>query len=136
MPMPSPPPRQTICTFIFRGGLRLPAFAEDWEYLASTLIRWVADAPVAAVFNAGLAYRKSELLLAYHRDSSLGASIYFNPKGMVSMGYSYQFPTPSLLSKLNSGNHEIILRFRFKNNKKEPSEMEELDPSSDDIAMK
>jgi len=118
----------------FSAGLRLPAFAEDWKYVASTLTRWVPNAPTSLVFNVGMAYQKSELLLAYHQDSSLGASLLLDTGGTISIGYAYQFPTPSLLSKLQSGNHEFILRIRFNNKKTraiEPQATEEID----DLAM-
>jgi len=118
----------------FSGGLRLPAFAEDWEYLASTLIRWVADAPVAAVFNAGLAYRKSELLLAYHHNGSLGASLLIDSGELISFGYAYEFPTTRLLSKLHSGNHELIFRIKF-NNKKNNAGKSISPKRDDDLAL-
>ena len=100
------------------GGVRLPAFARDWEYIASTLMRWVPNAPTTMVFNAGLAYKKSELTLAYHRNGSLGGNLLFDTGSTLSMGYAYQFPTQSLISKLNSSNHEIIFRIRLDKNAK------------------
>lgn len=104
----------------FSGGVRLPAFARDWEYIASTLMRWVPNAPSTTVFNAGLAYQKSELTLAYHHNGSLGGNLLIDTGGVLSMGYAYQFPTQSLISKLNSGNHEIILRIRLDNKSATP----------------
>lgn len=119
----------------FSTGVRLPAFADDWNYIVSTLIRWVPNAPTSSVINIGLTYQKSELLLAYHLNSSLGVSALFDNGGPISFGYAYQFSTPSLASKLHAGNHELIFRIRFKNKKTETIELDAVEKSINEVKM-
>lgn len=106
--------------FYFSAGTHFPAFNEHWNWVASVLTRWVSQAPTSMVFNAGLDYKGSELTVAYHQDSSLGGTFVFNTKGMLSIGYSYQFSTAPLISKLHAGNHEFFLRYRFNGKPNEP----------------
>jgi hypothetical protein len=72
------------------------------------LIRWVPNAPNALVFNAGLAYRKTELNLGYHKDGTIG--------------YSYQFPSPDLFSQINTSNHELMVRIPLDSSRKQSAE--------------
>jgi type IX secretion system PorP/SprF family membrane protein len=117
----APTPADDLHSY-FSAGLRLPVFAKDWEFLASTLIRWVPNAPNALVFNAGLAYRKTELNLGYHKDGTLGASLLVSPLSGLAIGYSYQFPTPDLFSQINTSNHELMVRIRLDSTRKQSAE--------------
>ena len=104
-----PTPADDVHSYL-SAGVRLPAFSPDWEFIASTLIRWVPNAPTSLVFNAGIAYQKTELSLGYHHDGTLGAQLLIQPRKGLAIGYSYQFPTPTLLSKINTSNHELMVR--------------------------
>ena len=103
-----PTPADDVHSYL-SAGVRLP-MSKDWEFIASTLIRWVPNAPTSLVFNAGMAYQKTELSLGYHHDGTLGAQLLVQPKKGLAIGYSYQFPTPTLLSKINTSNHELMVR--------------------------
>ncbi|MEK9604556.1 MAG: PorP/SprF family type IX secretion system membrane protein [Flavobacteriaceae bacterium] len=119
----------------FSGGLHLPAFARNWSYVVYGLVRWVQSAPITTVINAGFGYQKSELLFAYHHNSSLGLSVFFDNGGPVSVGYAYQSSTPNLLSKLDFRNHELILRIRLNAKKDKIMETDGEQESNEDRAM-
>lgn len=106
----------------FSAGAKLPAFNnQNWNWIAYGLIRWVKYAPTSIIFNAGLDFKGSEFTLAYHHDNSFGATFLLDTSTSLSIGYSYQFSSVRMISKLNSGNHELFLRFRFK---EKPTEKE------------
>ena len=119
----------------FSGGLRLPAFAPNWRYIVSCLVRWVKSAPISSVINAGFTYQKSEFLFAYHHNSSMGLSAFFDNGGPISVGYAHQFPTPDLISKLGFRNHELIIRIRLNNKKGEGKELDTDETSEDNLDM-
>ena len=80
------------------------------------------NAPNALVFNAGLAYRKTELNLGYHKDGTLGASLLVSPLSGLAIGYSYQFPSPDLFSQINTSNHELMVRIPLDSSRKQSAE--------------
>ena len=95
------------------AGVSLPAFAKDWRYIAATLVRWAPHAPLTLQTNIGMAYKRSELTLAYHHNSSLGATFFLDTGSRMSVGYAYQFTTPGRLPKWQASSHELLFRIRF-----------------------
>ena len=109
----------------FSTGTRVPILKKHWEIIAHSLLRWVQYAPPSAVFNLGIGYQKSEFLFTHQHRTSFGLSFFFDSNGIMSAGYAYQFPTHKLTSQLKTGNHELILRIKFKPKKMTPLENKE-----------
>lgn len=116
------------------GGIRVP-IEGDWSWVSSALFRYVNDAPVSAVFNTGMGYRKIEATVGYQINAGITGTFMiqeFDNKGMA-LGYSYQMPTAGQLSSLTGGNHEILLRIRLG---KDPAKKEEEKPDESTVGTR
>lgn len=102
------------------SGLRIP-IQDDWTWVNSALFRYVSDAPVTAVINSGVGYRKMEATLGYHVNAGITGTFMLQEleDKSFSMGYSYQMPTAGHLRSLTKGNHEILLSIRLGKTKQE-----------------
>jgi type IX secretion system PorP/SprF family membrane protein len=99
--------------FYLSGGYQF-SLSEDFDYMPSTMIRYVDGAPFSVDFTNTFTINKDfDLGLTYRTDNTLAgfAGMTLNK---FKFGYAYEYATSSQLIGRANGSHEIFLQFRLK----------------------
>lgn len=96
--------------YTLSGGWAIP-INDKSVFKPSTIIRYVANAPLSYDLNASILFNKIFWLgLSYRSSKSAVLLLEFNIKEFLRIGYSYD-RTFTALRRFNSGSHEIMLGF-------------------------
>lgn len=106
--------REDIHLFLTTGYV-FP-LSDDFKLKPSILVKGVKGAPIEADVNATLWIKDVIAIGAQYRTSADMAGILeLQASPQIRIGYSYDYSTTNL-SKVNSGSHEIMLRYEFGSN--------------------
>ena len=98
----------------FTAGYRLQ-LTDDISFLPSTMLRYVAPAPLGVDVNAKLQYQ--DLLwvgASYRHKDGYSGMVGLNISNALNVGYSYDITT-SRLNTVSRGTHEIVIGFLLGN---------------------
>ena len=117
--------------FYFSGGAYLP-LNDQWEFIPSTLIRYVNFAPFLATVNASLSYKRTiDFGVEYSFNSGIGATLMVNAGKTFSFGYAYVTSLHPQINQFSKGTHEVAMRIRLGSEREaEPEVLEELEVSA------
>lgn len=87
--------------------------SEDFDLKPSILVKGVKGAPIQADLNASLWIKQVfSIGVQYRTEADIAAMIEVQATPQLRFGYAYDRSTTNLV-KLNSGSHEIMLRYEF-----------------------
>lgn len=106
--------RQEIHYFGTVGGM-IP-LGNKLAFRPSSVVKYVANSPVEADFNAAILYDEFLWLgVGYRTRDALVGMVELNFKGGLRLGYAFDY-TLSSLRQVNSGSHEVLLGFDLTRN--------------------
>jgi type IX secretion system PorP/SprF family membrane protein len=109
------------------GGYSFP-LSSNIDMKPSLMLRKVKGIPINAEINNFFSFKnKFEFGVSYSFKTALSLMTLINISKGIDMGYAYQTPIEKNLSGLNIKTHEIVIRIKFEDLKKELIEEEEIE---------
>ncbi len=98
--------------YVFTGGVVLP-ISDNVKFKPSTLIKYVANAPIEADLNFSAIFKDAFWLGAsYRTNDAVGLIVQYQTNSYFRVGYSYDI-TVSGLRNYQKGSHEIMIGVDF-----------------------
>lgn len=89
---------------------------QQWEFIPSTLLRYVNFAPFLITANASFSYKRMiDFGIEYNFKSGMGGTIMVDTGNTFSFGYAYVTSLHSQINQFSKGTHEIAMRIRIGN---------------------
>jgi type IX secretion system PorP/SprF family membrane protein len=87
---------------------------KQWEFVPSTLVRYVNFAPFLITTNASFSYKRIiDFGIEYNFKSGIGATMMVETGNSFSFGYAYITSLHAQLNPFSKGTHEIAMRIRL-----------------------
>jgi len=87
---------------------------DQWDFIPSTLIRYVNFAPFLITTNASLSYNKIiDFGIEYSFDSAVGGTLMIDTGNTFSFGYAYITSLHQDLNQFSKGTHEVVMRIKL-----------------------
>ncbi|MEN8768518.1 MAG: PorP/SprF family type IX secretion system membrane protein [Candidatus Arcticimaribacter sp.] len=95
------------------GGANLK-LNDQWEFIPSTLIRYVNFAPFLITTNASLSYNKIiDFGVEYSFESAVGGTLMIDTGNTFSFGYAYVTSLHKQINQFSKGTHEVVMRIKL-----------------------